>query len=77
MIVRMTERGRERILFMGSDAIAIPMLDYILEHRPAGVELCAVVSQPDRRSGRGMQRHRNPIKRWSDARGIDSACQVW
>lgn len=66
----MTETGGKRILFMGSDPIAIPMLNYILEERPAGVELCAVVSQPDRRSGRGLKQHRNAIKRWSDERGI-------
>ena len=52
---------------MGSDALALPMLNTLIEHR--AVNLTGVFTQPDRRRGRGMQVQANAIKQW--AQGFD------
>jgi methionyl-tRNA formyltransferase len=57
--------------FMGSDAIALPMLQHLLAKRPAGIEIDCVFTQPDRRSGRGMKVRMNAIKEWALEEGID------
>jgi len=57
-----------RIVFFGSDAIAVPALEYL--HWAEGVELVAVVSQPDRPSGRGRHLHANPVSAWAIAHGV-------
>jgi methionyl-tRNA formyltransferase len=41
-----------RVVFLGTPAFAVPTLDALVE---AGHEVCAVVAQPDRPSGRGQQ----------------------
>ena len=48
---------------MGSDPIAIPLLDWLRDSPE--VDLCAVFTQPDRRSGRGKHLQPNAIKRWA------------
>jgi methionyl-tRNA formyltransferase len=57
-----------RLVFFGSDAIALPALEYL--HWAEGVELVAVVSQPDRPSGRGRHLHANPVSAWAVAHGV-------
>jgi methionyl-tRNA formyltransferase len=58
-----------RIVFMGSDAIALPALDWLVG--PAGgCEIAAVFTQPDRAAGRGQKVQPNAIKRWAGARGV-------
>lgn len=60
-----------RVVFLGSDAIALPLLDWLVG--PAGaarVELSAVYTQPDRPVGRGQQVQANAIKRWALERGL-------
>jgi methionyl-tRNA formyltransferase len=58
-----------RIVFMGSDAIALPALEW-LAGPAGGVELAAVFTQPDRAVGRGQKVQPNAIKRWAEARGV-------
>jgi len=59
------------IVFFGSDAICLPVLNY-LKHRAAGeCTLRAVVSQPDRRQGRGKQLQPNAVAAWALANGIE------
>ena len=59
------------IVFFGSDAICLPVLNY-LKHRAAGeCTLRAVVSQPDRRQGRGKQLLPNAVAAWALANGIE------
>lgn len=57
-----------RTVFMGSDPIAIPLLDS-LTGLP-DLDLHAVFTQPDRPRGRGMKLQANAIKEWATAHGI-------
>ncbi|HEU5078612.1 MAG TPA: methionyl-tRNA formyltransferase [Opitutaceae bacterium] len=59
---------RLKIVFLGSDPIALPLLDS-LAGNPA-VELIAVVTQPDRPVGRGQHVVANGIKTWALARAL-------
>lgn len=56
-----------KIAFLGSDEIAIPLLNRIVEMD--GFSLEAVLTQPDRPSGRGRKLRANPIKAWALERG--------
>lgn len=56
---------------MGSDPIALPMLDDLFNRKPAGCVLDVVFTQPDRRHGRGMHLKANAIKGWAIEKGID------
>jgi methionyl-tRNA formyltransferase len=58
----------DRIIFMGSDPIVLPVLD-LLAGGPA--EMVAVYTQPDRATGRGQRIQENPIKRWARDQGIE------
>lgn len=56
------------IVFMGSDAIALPALDWLAG---SGVgQVVAVFTQPDRAVGRGQKVQPNAIKLWAEARGL-------
>jgi len=57
--------GKISTVFMGSDAIALPMLQDLFTHFKDRVQLKGVITQPDRHSGRGMKLHANPIKSWA------------
>ena len=57
-----------RIAFFGSDAIAIPALEYL--HWAEGIELAGIVSQPDRPAGRGRHLHANPVSAWAHRMGL-------
>lgn len=59
-----------RIVFMGSDPIALPLLNYLHEKAADRVELSGVFTQPDRPAGRGMKLRPNAIKEWSLARDL-------
>ncbi|MFQ3226061.1 MAG: methionyl-tRNA formyltransferase [Lentimonas sp.] len=59
------------IVFFGSDAICLPVLNY-LQHEAAGkCVLRAVVSQPDRRQGRGKKLQPNPVAAWATEHGVE------
>lgn len=52
-----------KIVFMGSDAIALPALDWLAG---SGIgRVVAVFTQPDRAVGRGQKVQANAIKRWA------------
>ena len=53
---------------MGSDPIALPVLD-LLAGGPA--EVVALYTQPDRATGRGQRIQETPIKRWAAKQGIE------
>jgi methionyl-tRNA formyltransferase len=59
-----------RLVFFGSDEIALPVLEFIATVRPAEAEVVAVVSQPDRPSGRGQKLQPNAIVLWARERNI-------
>lgn len=55
-----------RIVFMGSDPIALPLLEWLHEEGAShGAQLTAVYSQPDRPKGRGQKLSPNPIATWA------------
>ena len=58
-----------RIAFFGSDAISLPCLHALQQSRESW-EICGVLTQPDRKSGRGRKLQPNPIKQWALDQGI-------
>lgn len=59
-----------RIVFMGSDAIALPALEWLAGEGRALARIVAVFTQPDRAVGRGQKIQPNAIKQWALARGL-------
>lgn len=59
-----------RIVFMGSDPIARPALDWLSGAGRTIAEVVAVFTQPDRAAGRGQKVQPNEIKRWAQARDL-------
>lgn len=57
---------------MGSDAIAIPMLEDLITHFKDKIHLRGVITQPDQHTGRGMKLHANAIKSWA----VDNEIEV-
>lgn len=58
-----------RVIFMGSGDIGLPSLEWLLG--PAGMEVLAVVTQPDRPAGRGMSVRASRIKDLAISRGVE------
>ncbi|WP_404420426.1 methionyl-tRNA formyltransferase [Nibricoccus sp. IMCC34717] len=58
-----------RVAFLGSDAIALPLLGWLRERRER-VMLVGVFTQPDRPVGRGQKVQPNAIKLWAQEQGI-------
>ncbi|ACB76123.1 methionyl-tRNA formyltransferase [Opitutus terrae] len=59
-----------RIVFLGSDPIALPLLEWLAGEGRAIGEIVVVFTQPDRAAGRGQKITPNAIKTWALARGI-------
>jgi methionyl-tRNA formyltransferase len=55
---------------MGSDAIALPLLDWLAGEGSVLVQMVAIYTQPDRAIGRGQKVQANAIKTWALGRGI-------
>ncbi len=62
--------AKAKIAYFGSDAICLPGLRYLVEEAAAVCELALVVSQPDRRAGRGKRLQQNPVAAFAAERGI-------
>ena len=58
------------LVFLGSDPIALPVLDWLAGEGSALARVAAVYTQPDRAAGRGQKIEAGPIKRWSEAHGV-------
>lgn len=58
------------IAFLGSDSIALPLLDWLAGEGSALAKVVAVWTQPDRPSGRGQATTANAIKSWAQARSL-------
>jgi methionyl-tRNA formyltransferase len=56
-----------RIVFFGTPAFALPSLTALLN---AGEDVVAVVSQPDKRKGRGRTHSTPPVKEFALGKGI-------
>lgn len=61
---------RARIVFLGSDAIAQPMLEWLTGDGATWADVVAVFTQPDRATGRGQKVGPNAIKQWALERGL-------
>jgi methionyl-tRNA formyltransferase len=59
-----------RIVFMGSDAIALPALNWLAGEGRNVAEVIGVFTQPDRAAGRGQKVQPNEIKLWAQAHGL-------
>jgi methionyl-tRNA formyltransferase len=59
-----------RLVFLGSDALAVPTLDAIADGPASPATVVGVYTQPDRPHGRGQRVEPGPIKQWAERRGI-------
>lgn len=59
-----------RVVFLGSDPIALPLLEWLGGAGASLAGLAGVFTQPDRPVGRGQQVQANAIKTWALARGL-------
>ncbi|MEM9904869.1 MAG: methionyl-tRNA formyltransferase [Cyanobacteria bacterium P01_D01_bin.44] len=59
------------LVFFGTPQFAVPSLERLVAH--PGFEVVAIVSQPDRRRGRGGQVTPPPVK----AAGLTVGCPIW
>ena len=59
-----------KVVFMSSDPIALPLLDWIVGEGRAAARLLAIYTQPDRPAGRGQKIEAGPIKQWALAHGV-------
>lgn len=62
--------SRLRLVFLGSDPIALPMLEWLTGEGRTIAEVVAVFTQPDRAAGRGQKIAPNEIKNWAVARSL-------
>ena len=59
-----------RLVFMGSDPIALPLLDWLAGEGRAVATLVGVVTGPDRPSGRGQAVRPNAVRSWVGTRPV-------
>lgn len=59
-----------RLVFLGSDSIALPLLEWLVDDGKTVAEVVGVFTQPDRPVGRGQKITANAIKTWALARGL-------
>ena len=52
---------------MGSDEIAVPLLDFLVGEASGSVRLAGVFTRPDRPIGRGRRIRTGPVKQWAEA----------
>jgi methionyl-tRNA formyltransferase len=58
------------LVFLGSDPIALPLLDWLAGEGKALARVAAVFTRPDRPAGRGQMISANAIKTWALAHGL-------
>ena len=63
-----------KVVFMGSDAIALPLLEALIRDFAQECQFVGVYTQPDRPTGRGQKIEPNQIKGWALSHGIP-VCQ--
>ena len=59
-----------RVVFLGSDAIALPLLEWLVGEGSGIATVVAVLTQPDRPMGRGQKVTPNAIKTWALGHGL-------
>lgn len=60
-----------RLVFLGSDAIALPLLEWLVGEGRGVAQVMGVFTQPDRPTGRGQKVQPNAIKLWAMQHGIE------
>jgi methionyl-tRNA formyltransferase len=60
-----------KIIFFGTPQFAVPCLEQLIDHPE--VELGGVVTQPDKRRGRGQQVSPSPVKTLA----LETGCPIW
>ena len=63
-------KHKQKIVYFGSDSICLPSLDWLYAKGAERWDLLAVVSQPDRKQGRGQKLKANPVAEYAKERGI-------
>ena len=63
-------KHKQKIVYFGSDSICLPSLDWLSTKGAEQWDLLAVVSQPDRKQGRGQKLKANPVAEYAKERGI-------
>jgi len=58
------------LVFLGSDPIALPLLDWLAGAGSQAARIDAVYTQPDRPAGRGQKTGAGAVKRWAEAHGV-------
>jgi len=58
------------LVFLGSDPVALPLLDWLAGEGSALAKVVAVFTQPDRPAGRGQMISANAIKSWALAHSL-------
>ena len=61
----------KQIVFFGSDSICLPILNYLNTDCSDLCQLRAVISQPDRRQGRGKKYQPNPVSQWAISNSVE------
>lgn len=59
-----------RLVFFGSDPIAMPLLEWLASEATAIARIVGVFTQPDRPAGRGQKVQPNAVKTWALKRGV-------
>jgi methionyl-tRNA formyltransferase len=59
-----------RLVFMGSDPIALPLLDWLDGEGRGTATLAGIVTGPDKAAGRGQAVRPNAVKAWAADRGL-------
>lgn len=57
-----------RLVFMGSDPVALPLLGWLAGEGAQAARMVAVVTGPDRASGRGQEVNPNAVRAWAAGR---------
>jgi len=60
-----------KTIFMGSDPIVLPLLEALVKRFSDQLDVIAVYTQPDRRSGRGMKLKAGPVKVLAQDLGLE------
>ena len=65
----MMENKKVKIFFFGSGAFAVPVLEALCLNPK--IQMCGIITQPDKPAGRKMALTPTPVGKWCDAHEIE------
>lgn len=65
------ENTIKKVVFFGSDLICLPALKWLHTEAPEECVLVGVISQPDRKKGRGQKFQKNPVAQYASDSGLE------